>query len=372
MRGLLLLAFCLALAAPAAVTSAPVESQRPAEDGRLMPPEKVADHIWVMRQPDRLWAAVIGNVTIVEQSDGFVLIDSGGSVADGREVVEAVAKLGPKPIKAVAITHWHNDHPLGLPAIVERYPNVRIISTPATAAFLKSETNVGIGAPDAALNAARRERTAKSVADLRTEAGDPATSAALREQLLLEARWIDARIERLMANYVVMPTETFTDRLVIEDSAAPVELLYLGVGNTHGDLVAWMPKQRTVVTGDIVVLPTPYGFTMSTKPWLETIARIEALAFTTLIPGHGAVQRDRTYLETLKWSMRDIADEARQAAADPALTKEKAFEQFDRAAHVRRFAATDEWSKKWLSGYWLEGMFQTAFEEARGTPASGK
>ena len=87
-----------------------------------MPPEKVADHVWVMRQPDRLWAAVIGNVTIVEQSDGVVLIDSGGTVPDGREVVEAVAQLTPKPIKAVAITHWHNDHPFGVPAILDRFP----------------------------------------------------------------------------------------------------------------------------------------------------------------------------------------------------------------------------------------------------------
>src|SRR5947209_19248942 len=83
-------------------------------DGRLMAPEKVAEHVWVMRQPDRLWAVVIGNVVIIEQGDGVVLIDSGGSIPDGRDVVAAVARLTPKPIKAIAVTHWHNDHPLGI------------------------------------------------------------------------------------------------------------------------------------------------------------------------------------------------------------------------------------------------------------------
>ena len=33
--------------------------------GHLMDPERVTDRIHVMRQPDRIWSAVIGNVTIV-------------------------------------------------------------------------------------------------------------------------------------------------------------------------------------------------------------------------------------------------------------------------------------------------------------------
>src|SRR5690348_15013357 len=72
-------------------------------DGRLRAPEKVGPYVWVMRQPDRLWAAVIGNVEIIEQSDGVVLLDSGGSIADGRDIVKAVRRLTRKPIKAVGI-----------------------------------------------------------------------------------------------------------------------------------------------------------------------------------------------------------------------------------------------------------------------------
>ena len=33
---------------------------------------------------------------------------------------------------------------------------------------------------------------------------------------------------------------------------------------------------------------------------------------------------------------------------------------------------TDAWTKKWLNDYWLEGMFGTAFDEAKGVPAPGK
>lgn len=374
MRVSLTLAFlCLPmLSQMAPMPAAAAAAQRDPSDGRLMAPEKVADHVWVMRQPDRLWAAVIGNVTIVEQADGVVLIDSGGTVPDGRDVVEAVAKLTAKPIKAVVITHWHNDHPFGVPSVLKAFPNARIIGTAATAGYIRSETGTGIGKPDMTVNQGRRDRALKTVADFEKEAASSAIPADMREQYAIEAKWIRVRSQRQMDNYAVIPTETFTDRLLLDDPAAPIELQYLGVGNTHGDLIAWLPKQRLVAAGDMVVAPTPYGFTISTKPWLATLGKLEQLPFDILVPGHGKVQRDRAYLETLQWSMRDIAAKAAAAAADPAMTKEKAVEAFDNRPHEARFGATDAWTKKWLNDYWLAGMVETAFEEARGIPAPGK
>ena len=371
----------LLIACAAAVAVAGAESvvaaagaqaeQRPAHDGRLMPPEQVADPIWVMRQPDRLWAAVIGNVTIVEQSDGIVLIDSGGSIVDGRDIVRAVAALSPKPIKAVAITHWHNDHPLGLPGILESFPKARVISTALTRDFIRTETNTPLGKTDPAVDAARLKRSETTIADLRQEAAKTETPADMRAEYELEARWIADRVKRQTGNYVALPTETFVDSLTLADPVAPVELRFFGTANTRGDLIAWLPKQKIAVAGDAVVLPTPYGFTVSTKPWLETLAKLEGLPFTTLIPGHGKVQRNRDYLATLKWSMADIAARATAAAAS-GVTKEQAVAAFDQAEQQRRFGATDAWTKKWLNDYWLQGMFETAFDEAKGIPAPGK
>lgn len=362
-----------AIAAPACQSqpTAPSIERRAAEDGRLMPPEKVADHVWVMRQPDRLWAAVIGNVTIIEQDDGILLIDSGGSIPDGRDIVKAVAALSPKPIKAVAITHWHNDHPLGLPGILESFPRARVISTAITRDLIRTETNTPLGKTDPAVDAARLKRSEDTIAELKKEAAGPDIPADMRANYDIEARWIAERVKRQTGNYVVLPTETFTDSLTIPDSVAPVELRFLGTANTTGDLIAWLPRQNIAVAGDAVVLPTPYGFTVSTKPWLESLARLDSLPFTTLIPGHGQVQRDRTYLRTLQWSMADLASKARAAAAS-GITKEQAFAAFDQTEQRSRFGATDAWTRKWLSDYWLQGMFETAFDEAKGIEAPGK
>jgi len=286
-------------------------------------------------------------------------------------VVRAVRRLTPKPIKAIGITHWHNDHPLGIPGILESFPRARVIATPATAEYMKTELKTGIGKADPHLDAARRKTAADNVKALTEESRKASNPPAMRRQYAIEAKWIAQRVKRQMGNYVVLPTETVADRLVIDDPVVPVEFRYLGVGNTHGDMIAWMPRQRVVAAGDIVVAPTPYGFTVSTKTWLPTLRKLEELPFTTLVPGHGRVQRDRKYLATLEWSMRDIVAHAK-AAATSGKTREQGFAAFGQKAEQARFGARDAWTKKWLSDYWLQGMFETAYDEAKGISAPGK
>jgi hypothetical protein len=89
------------------------------------------------------------------------------------------------------------------------------------------------------------------------------------------------------------------------------------------------------------------------------------------VPGHGRPQHDRAYLGTLRWSMADIDRQAKAlAATEPDAAA--AFKKFDQAEHRRRFAANDAWVQRWLSDYWLEGMFETAFNAAKGTGKDDK
>ena len=365
-----------ALLAAVACDQAPQDSPPAAAapvSGRLVAPEKVADRVWVMRQPDRLWSAVIGNVAIVEQSDGVVLVDSGGTIADGRDVLAAVARLTSKPVKAVVLTHWHNDHPLGVPAVLERFPDARIIATQITARLMADPDVIGngIGRPDLARQQERLKGAEERAAAYLASARDPSLTQAVRAEYATEAAWVLERARRQLGNYTVLPTETFTGRLVIADPEVPIEILHLGRANTEGDAFVWLPRQRIIAAGDAVVLPTPYGFSSPIDPWLATLARLEAYDFAVLIPGHGPVQRDRDYLATLRWSMEDIRRQARSLSAGTE-PPDAAAKRFDRTEQRRRFAARDAWSQRWLDEYWLDGMTQTAIKEARGIPAGSE
>jgi len=179
--------------------------------------------------------------------------------------------------------------------------------------------------------------------------------------------WVMERAKRQLPNYVALPTETFADQLMVDDPLTPVQALYLGRANTRGDAIVWLPKQKVMISGDAVVAPTPYGFSDLMQPWLATLDRMEKYDFKILIPGHGRVQRDRSYLATLRWSMGDIKRQA-EALAKSSATPEQAAKKFDRMEQQRRFGANDAWTKRWLDGYWLDGMFEVAFKQARGLP----
>jgi len=161
--------------------------------------------------------------------------------------------------------------------------------------------------------------------------------------------------------------ESFADQLKIDDPVAPVQALYLGRANTRGDAIVWLPKQKVMISGDAVVAPTPYGFSDLMEPWLATLDRMEKYDFQILIPGHGKVQRDRSYLATLRWSLADIRSQA-DALAKTNASAEEAAKRFDRTEQRRRFGATDGWTKRWLDSYWLDGMFDVAFKQARNLP----
>ena len=337
--------------------------------GHLMEPERVSERIHVMRQPDRIWSAVIGNVTIVEQSDGIVLIDSGGTLADGRRIAAAVARLTAKPVKAVAITHWHNDHPLGVRGILEKWPRARIIATEAAKRRMIEVMgrNVGVGRNDPRLDTARLNSGHARIAEYEANARDPKLSEGERREFATDARYMKERLAEQMGSYVVLPTETFRERLTIADPQAPVELLALGRANTDGDLVAWMPRQKVVAAGDAVVAPTPYGFNSYPADWIAFLGRIKALPFVRLVPGHGAVQSDRAYLDRLIGSLEDVRARVAPLAAQ-GVAQEEIRAKVDYSGQIRHFAGDDPWARRWLEAYWLGPITSSAWREARGIP----
>jgi glyoxylase-like metal-dependent hydrolase (beta-lactamase superfamily II) len=78
-----------------------------------------------------------------------------------------------------------------------------------------------------------------------------------------------------------------------------VRILWLGRGNTGGDAIIYVPDSRVVMTGDLVVSPTPYAYGSYLTEWRQTLHRLMDLDATAIVPGHGPVQRDWAYIKRL-------------------------------------------------------------------------
>ena len=327
--------------------------------------EALAPSVHLLVQPEGHSGPASGNVTVIEQSDGVVLVDSGASVADGRRVVAFVRSLTDKPVKAVLITHWHNDHPLGISAIREAWPRVRIIATERTREGLMGPARTSVALqPDERFETRILNEGSLAIAQVQHLLDDPATSEERRARI---RRYIDnlrSFAREWPGTYLVPPTETFADVLTIDDPDRPVRIMYLGRANTEGDAVAWLPRERIVVTGDVVVAPVPFGFFSFPGDWIATLERIRALDFALLVPGHGQPMRDSAYLERLIATISDIRGQV-GALARQGLSLEEVRSRVDFSAQTAIFAA-DPRLRPAFEGYWLAPMVENAWREAQG------
>ena len=357
----------LALAAFAGPTAAP--AIRPVDPAMLAPyaARDLGPGVHLLAEPPLFAGSVSGNVTLIEQRDGVVLVDSGGSIGDGRRVVAYVRSLTDKPVKAVMITHWHGDHPLGIEAIRAAWPHVRIIATPQTRAGMLGPGSAVVGLqPDDRFDTLAFNRMSAGVAQSQALLRDPSIDEARRQrvQALIRNLWTYAR--DFEGTYMVPPTETFTDQLLLDDPERPVRLMYLGRANTEGDGVAWLPRQRILISGDIVVSPIPFGFGSYPEDWIRVLERLKALDFALLVPGHGEPMTDAAYLDHLIGTIRDIRDQVGPLARQ-GLTLEQVRQRVDFSAQTAIFAATPLLARAFRS-LWLEPMVENAWKEAKGIP----
>jgi glyoxylase-like metal-dependent hydrolase (beta-lactamase superfamily II) len=165
----------------------------------------------------------------------------------------------------------------------------------------------------------------------------------------------------------VAPTETFEQSLTLEDIFRPVEVKFLGRANTAGDAVVWLPRQKVVITGDVVVAPIPFGFNSYPEEWIGVLNQIRDLNYAVLAPGHGRPMRDTAYVDLLISILTDVrAQIALLASSDMDAAAVNAEVKLDEAQAT--IAGDDPWLERWFRDYWKGPIVSSALREARGEP----
>jgi glyoxylase-like metal-dependent hydrolase (beta-lactamase superfamily II) len=367
MRHLLIAAAILAVAPMLPAHAQPAPGSAQAVDVAPFVAREINARVHLLSTLDDYYGPAIGNVILIEQSDGFVVVDSGLNAANGRAVVRYARSLSPKPIKAVMITHWHNDHPQGISSIRDAFPKVRIIATRATEAGMLGPEAFDVGyAPGPKWDGAMAALLVKSRVQLQ-QLLDAADTPPDRKDRVRKALVQYAGFARdFPGTYIVPPTETFERELVIDDREVPVHILHLGRANTEGDALAWLPTQKIVATGDIVVSPIPFGFGSFSGDWIETIGKVKALGFATLIPGHGAPMSDSLYLDKLVAAMRDLRAQV-IPLAKAGMPLDDVRKKVDFSKSIAAFATTER-IKANAKALFFDPMTGSVYKEATGQP----
>ncbi|WP_395511798.1 MBL fold metallo-hydrolase [Streptomyces racemochromogenes] len=202
--------------------------------------EEVAEHVWAYLQPDGGWC--LNNAGLVAPGGRPVLVDTAATEARTRALKEAVARITPHAPGFLVNTHSHGDHTFGNRFFADRALVV-------------------------AHEAARAEM---------------ALAGLHLTGLWPDVPWGEVRVE--------LPGLTFRDRLTLYPGDFPVELIHPGTAHTAGDTVVWLPRQRVMFTGDVVMSgATPFCLTGSVSGSLAAVEELRALGPRTVVPGHGPV-----------------------------------------------------------------------------------
>lgn len=283
--------------------------------------QKVVDGVYVASRPEPLRPYVEGNVTIIINEHDVVVVDAGGSPRAARNVIAEIKKLTPNPVRWLIYTHIHRDHRFGTQEYVKAFPGVEIVAHPIVRKTIGGDGGTFVAGRIERMQT-NREEALKEIARLRAEGNEQV--AAYLERYRED---VPAIIEQYRETVNLPPTATFENRLTLHRGARIIDVRFLGRGDTDHDVIIHLPNDRVVVAGDMVVHPFPYGFSTFADEWIATMKKLADLEFDYLVPGHGDVQRGKTYLrrvidlvQAVQTPGADLSSfEAEMAGNDPIL-----------------------------------------------------
>lgn len=325
---------------------------------------QVADGVFAFIASESNSGVVQGNVVLITGENSAVLIDSGQYPSLAERMAVKVRELTTKPVKLLMNTHFHGDHLLCNHVFKKHFPGLLVVA---------HEDTIVDGAKLYGKFAEQVKGYPKLIQDIRAiaKSGKSTKGRVLSqdeiEGLMVDADALEAALPDLSESRYEPAEMTFQRELTLDLGKRTIRVMNLGRGNTSGDAVVLIPDAKVLVTGDIVVHPTPYSFGSFHSEWIEVLKKMMELGAETYIPGHGEVMKDTSYIQSLIALLEDVRTQVRSAVKEDLSLDE-----------VRKRVTLDDWKQR-LAGdhrarrrafndFFLTPGLERAYKEARGEP----
>lgn len=329
---------------------------------------RIADGVYATKWDDFSEGAMNSNSLVVINERDVLVVDTQGSPGAASAIIDAIGKLTNKPVRTVVNTHFHGDHLFGNQVYTARFPGVQLIGHAATRAdaleldpyYLVQLADTGLPAEITSIE--------KALASGRGSSG-VTISRAQRDYLTTERDrflWLRRQLHTVR---ITPPTVDVRDSLVITSGARTVVIKHLGRGNTAGDVVVWLPHERVLATGDVLVSPMPYAAGSFVSEWITVLDSLRTLPATTIVPGHGEILHDFAYHDSVRalfsntrrqvYAAVSAHKDLEQTRAAVNLDAERAAFTLGKASWVAAFDAN--YVTEAVARLWLEATGDTAF-----------
>jgi cyclase len=289
-------------------------------------------------------------------------VDSTSFPSHARQIIAEIKQMTNHPVRFLVHTHWHPDHLMGDGEFRAAFPEVAVISTAFTQRAV-TELALKYINGNAEQGTAYAASLRKQIQDGKDDAGKPLTDRDKR-YLADFARSVDFAVPEYKQYKKVVPNVAFSDSLAVRLGKRDVQIFFLGRGNTSGDAVILVPDAKTVITGDLIVWPTPYSYGSFLSEWIQTLAKVKALGATIIIPGHGPIQHDYAYFDLVSSALQEVLSKAQAAVAEH-LSLEDARKKIDLSALKQKFCGSDHDREIALRTGFFDQAIERAYEEAK-------
>jgi len=191
-------------------------------------------------------AGALVDSTIIMGEASAVVVDAQLTAGNAQALADMIAATG-RSLQSVIITHYHPDHLLGLPILLDRFPGTVAYAHPDVQAFIA--------------------RVAQPMFD-----GITASAPA-----------------GFFADRVVIPEALSADHIMLEGER--IEVLPPMLGDTELITPVYVPALDTLITSDVACIDTHLWLEESGTPegiaaWRDSVATLRAVNASVIIPGH--------------------------------------------------------------------------------------
>ena len=331
---------------------------------------KVAEGVYVIRHKDAPDSFPQGNTTVIIGEREVLVVDSCYLPSAAREDIAQIRQWTNKPVRYLLNTHWHYDHTLGNSAYAEAFPQLAIIAHTETRKQSEGYNPGYLSKYNDRIARFRRyAETGKGVDDkplTETQIAEFRDAAAGGKQVAEEFRNLVDRLPDLM----------FDRDLDIDIGGRQVQIKHPGRGNTAGDAIVYLPKEKILIAGDLLDHPVPYLGGGYPSQLIKTLQGISHLDAQTIVPGHGEVlQGDygKKYLsqviDFLKTVVAQVSLEVHRIGNGPRnleAVREATHKAIDMTAWRQKFAGDDKDNREFFDGFSLPGLITAAYAEVWG------
>jgi len=292
--------FLLSLAA-LLLSSGPVFSE--SADSARRQVTKLADGVYSIEHGDLHDGNVNGNTTVIMGDREVFVVDSCYLPSLAGEDIAQIRKWTDKPVAYLLNTHFHNDHNNGNRTYLDAFPSLAIIAQEET------KKDMDLIQPGNVERAPRQ--LAATIAAF--QQGKAPNGRALTDDEKKQVRELLPGMERREAELKTLvyqsPTLVFTDKLDIDLGNRSAQVKHLGRGNTPGDAIVYLPKEKILIAGDLLVHPIPYTYDGYPAEWSQTLEKMAQLDVEVIVPGHGQVLHGKAYLNLVTDLLKSSVDQ---------------------------------------------------------------